>query len=404
MTISSIPRRPRRTRVAVLLALPFLLLPASMKAASINVGGPVVGNPSCAKAPDGNFPGQITCAVRSIDNTPYGIVIDAARNHTEGYQPLGGPDQVENPQGPPMIGDPSCASVFTDLGAATEYVICAMRGQVAARGPDQFPDSGMRGIAFSAGHDFPFTNDTDFAELTIRDRNPSCADTGARATCASVTFGGALVAARFTTQGVEFPYKVYSTYREFGGLLVGNPSCASALGGKNQVVCAAKDISNGMVAIRFTPGSGTSEGYSSGFKNLGEKIVGEPSCANSGGGYVTCAAKNANNALIGIRIDPATGYSSGWQVLGGTFTSNPSCASSNFGNLNRIICAAIAPDSTLQGIRFNPTTGFKSTFVNLGGNYVGDPSCANSGTGVVTCAVRNTNSELVGIEVNPGLL
>ncbi len=339
--------------------------------------------------------------MRGIHNTPYGIVFSVGENQGEGFQPLGGPDQEENPQGPQILGNPSCASVFDDLGAPTEDVICAMRALF-----------GMYGIAFNAGHDFPFTNDTKFARLSIDGRDPSCADTGERATCASVTFataagsatpgtpGGRLVAVRFTTRGVEFPYEVYSTFTDLGGLVVGNPSCASARGGFNQVICAAKDRNNALVGIRFATTAG---GSVSGFQNLGEKIVGEPSCANSGSGFVTCAAKNANNALIGIRFDPSSGYSSGFKVLGGTFTSNPSCASSIFGNLNRVICAAIAPDSTLQGIRFNPTTGFKSTFQNLGGDFVGDPSCANSGPGVVTCAMRNTKSELVAIEVNPGI-
>jgi hypothetical protein len=114
-----------------------------------------------------------------------------------------------------------------------------------------------------------------------------------------------MVATRFTTRGAEFPYDVYQATEELQGLFVGNPSCASARGGFNQVICAAKDVNNALVGIRFIPANG---GFNSGFQNLGEKIVGEPSCANSGSGYVTCAAKNANNALIGIRFDPTSGY------------------------------------------------------------------------------------------------
>ena len=85
---------------------------------------------------------------------------------------------------------------------------------------------------------------------------------------------------------------------------------------------------------------------------LGGIIVGDPSCAGAddGTGEVICAAKGTDNALYGIRLNPATGFSTGYRTLGGIIVDDPSCASANDGS-GEAICAAKGTDDSLYGIR-----------------------------------------------------
>ena len=374
-----------------------------MRADSLNLGGTILGNPACAKAPslsaelvvDTPFlAGQLGCAVRGVGNRPFGILFDVGEYSGEGYQEL---RRTVDGAGNPALKNPSCASSEGSADSIGHIdFICALTDR----------NNAVWGTAVDAHNNEIFTDEAVVYLLPAQFvGDVSCASSGSEAAiCAGVTTAGTLVAVRFsprTTQSNNCCTKPGPAYpagvvQDLGGQLVGNPSCAPARGGFNEVTCAARDFNNALVGIRFNPSSG----YSSGFRNLGGTIVGDPSCANSGAGVVTCAAKNTNNALVGIRFDPRSGGSSGYQLLGGTFAGNPSCASA-LGGLNRVICAARAPDSTLQGVRFNPSTGYSSGFQGLGGDFIGDPSCANSDDGIVTCGVRNIKSELIAIEVDP---
>ena len=64
------------------------------------------------------------------------------------------------------------------------------------------------------------------------------------------------------------------------------------------------------------------------FQNLGGVIAGNPTCAspNDGTGQVICGVKGTNNALFGIRFDPRTNFTTGYQSLGGVVVGDPTCA------------------------------------------------------------------------------
>ena len=91
------------------------------------------------------------------------------------------------------------------------------------------------------------------------------------------------------------------------------------------------------------------------YQPLGGKIEGDPSCAspNDGTGQVICAAKGTDNALYGIRFNPATNFTTGYQGLGGIIEGDPSCASSN-DSAGAAICGQKGTDNALYGIAFRP--------------------------------------------------
>ena len=241
-----------------------------------------------------------------------------------------------------------------------------------------------------------------------------------------------------------------------GGQAIGRPGCAgwggTSVGTFEPSNCALRAISNGVVGVWFNKPQVTGEGVPHGFTdmglrsfrnlscvrvglerttcavvgddnalygfkfvtfsqyssvgdpgpliNLGGSIAGDPSCASTGGEFVTCAAVDFGNALVAVRFRAPglfdSGDTSGFQVLGGLIVDNPSCAPA-LGGLNQTICTVKGSDNTLFGIRFDPQTGYTSGFKNLGGRYVGSPSCVNTGSGIVTCAVRDVHNALVGI-------
>jgi hypothetical protein len=139
------------------------------------------------------------------------------------------------------------------------------------------------------------------------------------------------------------------------------------------------------------------------FQNLGGIIFGDPSCASAddGTGQVICGVRGTNNALLGKRFDPRTGFSTGFQNLGGIIAGDPSCASADNGT-GQVICGVRGQNNTLFGIRFDPQTSFSTGFQGLGGFLMAsDPSCASAVAGGVTCGFRASNNALIGVAVSP---
>ena len=233
--------------------------------------------------------------------------------------------------------------------------------------------------------------------------NPSCAtadDGTGEVICAAKGTDNSLFGIRF------FPTLGVTGFQSLGGVIVGDPSCAAAGDRKGQVTCVAKGTDNSLFGIRFDPGFSSASSFSTGFQSLGGVIVGDPSCAtdNEGTGRVICVAKGTDNLLFGIELDPATSFSTGFESLdlGGRFVGNPSCASPDLIRTGDVICAAKGTDNSLFGIRFFPTLGVTG-FQSLGGVIVGNPSCASAqdATGQVICAAKGTDNSLFGIEFDP---
>ena len=97
------------------------------------------------------------------------------------------------------------------------------------------------------------------------------------------------------------PITVWAAFQSLGGVIVDDPSCASADDGTGDVTCAAKGTDNSLHGIRFNP---KTPFFSTGFKSLGGIFVGDPGCASDGTGQLICAAKGTNNSLFGIIVNP----------------------------------------------------------------------------------------------------
>jgi hypothetical protein len=169
---------------------------------------------------------------------------------------------------------------------------------------------------------------------------------------------------------------------------MGNPSCASS--GNGDVTCATVGVASALFGITFNPTAGTTSDYQA----LGGTVIGNPSCASSGNGDVTCATVGVASALFGITFNPTAGTTSDYQALGGTVIGDPSCVSSGNGD---VICVVVDTDFSLSWITINPTAGTTSDYQALGGTVIGNPSCASSGNGDVTCAVVSTDFALYGL-------
>src|SRR5438309_500473 len=90
------------------------------------------------------------------------------------------------------------------------------------------------------------------------------------------------------------PGRIYGQYQPLGGIIVGDPSCASPNDGTGQVICAAKGTDSALYGIRFNPATN----FTTGFQGLGGIIVDNPSCAspNDSAGAVICGQKGTDNA------------------------------------------------------------------------------------------------------------
>jgi hypothetical protein len=82
-----------------------------------------------------------------------------------------------------------------------------------------------------------------------------------------------------------------------------------------RVICAIRGTDSALYGIRFDPRTA----FAANLQYLGGVLVGDPSraTADDGAGYITCAARGGSNALYGIQLDPRIKYSSGYQNLGG---------------------------------------------------------------------------------------
>jgi hypothetical protein len=176
----------------------------------------------------------------------------------------------------------------------------------------------------------------------------------------------------------------------------GDPSCAETEGGF--VTCAWKTLANSLQAVRFNVATG---GFS--FEDLGGTIFGNPGCAPRQGGLqqVICVVRGASNALYGIRFNPSTPFSSGFQLLAnGPFFGNPSCANSAGIGFGRVTCAVRLSDNSVFGFSTDLSGGLIQA-LKLGGIWVGDPSCAAVTSDRVICAGRNIRNTVEAIRFDP---
>ena len=335
----------------------------------------------------GSYTGRPHCAPRQSPNS-YGCVAKSATNTVRVTAWAGGLYPVQT-LGVNTVRNPSCAQERVSI-YDFDLTICATVG------------------ADNALYGFGFAVDRSSGALTLQTpvRNlggaiagdPSCVltepnqdtDSGF-ATCAAVDLNNRLVAIRFNpSTGVTSGWQV------LGGTVVDNPSCVAAREGLQQVICAVKGTNNSLFGIRFGPQTG----YTSGFKGVaGGNFVGSPSCANTGTGVATCAVRNDRNALVAVRFNPNTGAKSALQNLGGTWIGDPSCAPALQGQ-NRAVCVVRATDNSLEAIRFNPANDFRTGYVEIPGLFATDVSCAHGSIPAgasdygVYCAARRPDNGL----------
>ncbi len=196
------------------LAAVLLLPPTTLRA--VNLGALIDGDPSCTQA---FAAGEVTCGVKGVGGALFGIGFDpdvgpgppTSAQNSEGYRSVGGILQRS----------PSC--VFAQ-DSSDEVLTCAGVGV----------DDALYAITFSQVSSFT----TGFVKLGgVIVGEPSCANSGdGFATCAARDLNNALSAIRFNTQS-----GANSGFQLLGGPIIDNPSCVPALGGLNQVICAAKN-------------------------------------------------------------------------------------------------------------------------------------------------------------------
>lgn len=196
----------------------------------------------------------------------------------------------------------------------------------------------------------------------------------------------------------------YPQVQGLGGLIAGKLGCASPPDGSEDVTCAVKDTNTGLYGIRFNPRTN----YTSGYIFLGVSgVASTPSCTYTANSYqhgeITCAFVGSNGLLQGVRFNPRSRPPTVTKVLSfrdKIVSGDPSCVDS-FDNADSTTCVVKDSVGALLAIQFNPRTTFRTPYQALGLRSLGNPRCGRVNNGI-SCAWRGGRNELYAINFYPG--
>jgi hypothetical protein len=387
----------------------------------------IENDPACASSANGT--GHIVCVVSQNNQLSAVAVLAVAggfgvpaldSNNIVAKPPTAGPNNPLSLGVSGTVGNSNCSSTADASGD----IVCAYNS-----------GSALMGVRFNIFNNVqPITQSLGMTVLG----NASCAIGAARA---QLLVGGKPQPPLVSTEGVdgETICAFRSTNNELWGIAfnpaatqqvpqsldlgvaaTGDPSCAGAVDGSDQVICAFM-TANGLHGIAFDPRPATTLRPGTPIKSAiqslyaGTLFQGNPGCAIPNDtpapaenlGEVICAIRSGTtNTLLGFAFNPRNTTLlplAAPQLLGATTTTgNPSCAGV-FDGTNEVICGFLSSTNIVNSVKFDPRRDV-SNMISIGLTSASNLSCTfqNIIAYQISCAgVLPTGGQLSAIILSP---